>query len=390
MFRDADEATKSLEGLVGQLERFRRQLGGSALSSTAIDQLLPLAEALNEGAADIIDVVVGLEEKEHFGDEESYWNVLRYFCVDGNIGTVRTLEDLWDHLALTFDMTGETLDTLADTLEDWRGDIETDAKVKYKAPGKFAAMGNGYVFYEDPASAARRETRQRVATRPKAAPVTSVPAIKPPEPAAVELTAEEQNTDERIHALLQDFGKPVKQALIVKAIMDSDRTLTHGDILGRIDAMVADGKIYKFKLMKGGPAHLSLNSQDAVVDAEAPVLVAAPEKAEEEIDFALAYEVLGILAGRGRKPGQMMATSQMINSITPRDNGGIPSISELNRVARQLAAKGLVRTDMGTPLGGKGKAKSRAKSRSVFRVGIPDAERQELVRELLASGRLEL
>jgi hypothetical protein len=87
----------------------------------------------------------------------------------------------------------------------------------------------------------------------------------------------------------------------------------------------------------------------------------------------------------------MMATSQMISKISLQDGDDERVITsrDLNTIARLLESKGLVKTDTGTPLQGGGKEKSRAKSREVFRVGIPDSASLDAVRAILQTRGLE-
>jgi hypothetical protein len=387
IFLNPEEAKVALEALLIDMSDFRKQLGGSALSAIAQETLMPLVEELNETAADITDAVFELESKEQFGGEESYWNVFRYFCVEGKRGQVNSVADIWDHLALTFDMSAETYDTLADTLLDWKVDIETDAKKKFKVTGRFEAAGYGYVFYEDLlASRASRQTTKRVASSPKLKAEPEVIEISQTEAEKVE-----DSTEQKIISLIEGFGGSAKQATVVKSAFMQGIDLDYVQMLRIINEMTAAGVIYKFKPLPKSPTHLAL-SEEYIETSPNPVDGKSSEERESTpVDTELAYEILKLLTARGRKPKQMMATSQMISKISLQDGEDERVITsrDLNTIARLLESKGLVKTDTGTPLQGGGKEKSRAKSREVFRVGIPDSASLDAVRAILQTRGLE-
>ncbi len=375
-FRDVDEAKIEGEAILAILARYERRLGTSALSASAIGVLTPVAEQMQGVSERIVERVEDLEEKEIFGDEESYWNTFRFFCVEGNRGTVRTIGELWDHLALSFDMTNETLETLAETLAEWKSDIEADAKAKYGSSGVFTELGGGFVFYEEPLSVEKSRVTVRKVPIKQLAP-------RPAESEVVEDVPELEPMDEIILTTLATIGGVGKQAAVIKMIMNAHTEFEREDVLRQIDKLSAAGKIHKFKPSKDRPAFLALDV-DRVLIAPDTEISESPEKVEE-VDVELAEEVLRILTERNRKPGQMMATSQMINKIEFPDR--IISIRQLNAIARLLEEKNLAYTDTGSPLTGK-QSRSRSRSRSVFRVGIPTSETMQLVRGILADRTL--
>lgn len=160
-FSTAEIAAREGEAVLRALQVYDRMLGASALSGSSKVTLMPIADELRAATERVQTRIENIEEKELFGGDESYWNVFRYFCIEDNRGLLRSVEQVWDHLALTFDMSQETLGSISEALASWKNDIEEDAKQKYKATGVFDEIGVGFVFYEHPESIERRLARQK-------------------------------------------------------------------------------------------------------------------------------------------------------------------------------------------------------------------------------------
>ncbi len=368
-FIDEDEASKALNQLVEVAQVFRERLGRSALASTSQELLAPLAETLAYEAKKIKDNIDEFEEKETFGGEESYWNLFRYFCVEGNRGNIRSLSEIREHLALSYDMSGETLDSLAETVDEWQADIEADALSRFKVQGKFVALESGFVFYEE---IAKTTTSKNLPT-PRAIPhvkTTQVVASEANDPSS----ENPENTEgkvsvslnEAVATLISDHGGSVKQSLIVKAIISSRPGLDRNEVLDAINAMVEDGKVFKFRRSGQGPAYLSAEKD---LETESTIQhtheIESPHE-RKGVDINLARNVLEILTERGRKPGQMIATSQMINTIATGEFSEI-EIRQLNLVVRELEGVGWHELTWGLHLAEKAKQNRGLKRESLSR-----------------------
>lgn len=399
-FADGKEAAKALEAVSRNIRETRKRLAVSALVGSDRDLLMPAAVRIATEAGHVADEVDAIEDKPEFGDEASYWTVFRLFCVENNRGLIRNLVQIWDHLALSFDMGKETFESLEEALLEWSDDITADAESKFGVMGRFEAQGAGYVFYELnlPARRVARPSGSRQApgditpTAIDAGPASTGAHADVETPGPDTVADEEARQCEdvglsgRIIAIVEEADASIRQADIVKLILTDNPELEKERIYGQIEEMVGRGQLIKFRPKKNGAAHLALSQEQvwAVPDLDAGDGEFDTEKLV--VDINIVSRVLAILTERNRKIGQMTATSQMINRLL----GDIPglTIRQLNAHVRSLAKRGLVTTDMGTPLGGT-KEKSRAKSHKVLRVGVGDMKTMALLRDKLASGKLE-
>jgi len=380
-FFDIAEAAKETEQVVAVVEELRRRFGESALSASAQETLLPLTNKLATAALKIHENLSELEEKEPFGSEDSYWNVFRFFCADVNRGVVRSIEDVWSHVALSFDMGSETPDTLLETLEDWKQDFADDAKAKFKVVGELRQVERGFVFVE--LLPAPRPPKQQRRTQPSTRKIT------------IEDTEETAAPTIDIVAIVRNLIPPgvhsVKQADVAKVIVSERPDLEYDEVIEEINRLIKDAGVFKYKPKRNQSSYLtldeevtrSIDSYDDVrkVEEKTPVELIA------EKDIPLSAAIITYVIGTTKHVHEKVSTIKIANNVRKQiPSLGLVETQNVNRLVRALTTYGVMQFDKGAPLRGKGKAKSRSKSRQVMRAGIADQQVREQLKLVAEAG----
>lgn len=371
-----------------RIEELARSMAGVVLINpahkeeivTAANQLADASQGV-QSAANALEIV----KPEAFGDEESYWTAYRMFTIGDNVGKIWSLEEIWQHLAKNYDMSGETLESVADTLFEWKEDIEADAAEK-GLRGVFMQHAPGFVF----------------APRLVSQPIAEVPekASEIPEPVKTSEFIDKQNVAptmrERLARGIQAMmhaspDQVIRQADAKRWILKDNPRLDSEVLQAELDALVAAGMIYKFRRNK--VAYLSLMERP-----DENIVRGATDKEdrpkEELIDVGTAQRVLEALCAPRRHVQQKMMINdlwRLVNGVT--DRGIRPpdeEIDVLKRLCKQLSARGLVvaaSEKIGT---GGVKTKSATSSRRrrsgkmhAFKVGLPNQEIKEKLQRIL-------
>lgn len=389
-FLDNADAILAARELGLEIRQFRTQLGASALSASAMAELLPvLADSIDE-LTRAQGMVEDLEEKEVFGDEDSYWNVFRLFCSENNRGNALSLGAVWGHLAMTYDMSAETPETLADTLAEWTADIEADALTKFKLMGQFKEIeGNyGFVVIEDRSPKPRVRKQQTQVATPVAAAIA---------PEVVEQALETSSSGDIVMALSEMLqasnGGSVRQADFIREIQVMLPDMSREEAIEAINDLHASGSLIKYKPTRGGAARICLDAVAAAAETERNMVEGADQETSndrlrnEAVDYELATSVIHYLIDNLTHVQQKVPTSTIHTALAPSD--ATLTDRDVNTMIRALEGMGVVETDRGALLGGGGKKLSKGKTRQVLRVGLASQEVKVLVKRLIDEDKLD-
>lgn len=385
---DAVLAARELESYA---KVFRTRLGASALSASVMEALLPVLEQSIGEMQRAYAMVEDLEEKEAFGDEESYWTTFRLFCSEANRGRAHSLDVVWSYLAMNYDMSKETDETLAETLDDWKTDIEADALAKFKLVGEFKEIDGKYAFVviED------RSPKPRAQRQPKS-------IVAPASTPSAELgISTEDHTEPTEHNLVVVLGnilnasgsESVRQADFVREIQALMPDVSREEIIAMINELHAAGSLVKYKPVNGGAARICLNAE--TVAAQVPNSqtsdVDASESSErlrdEMLDYVLASKIISHLIDTLTHVQQKVPTSTVRTALADTDMS--LTDRDINATIRSLENMGVVETDRGALLGGGGKKLSKGRTLQVLRVGIASQEVKMLVKRLIDEDKLD-
>jgi hypothetical protein len=324
-----------------RLEKLRTDLASLALSDATRADALAAADSLVQSAMGVREAIVesDTDDNEIFGDEESYWTVYRMFASAANQGRLWSLDEIWEHLAKSYDMSGETYQTVEETLEEWRSDIEQDALDRTGVNGAFMRHEDSYVFAE---------------FQSKSTPTVPVEVVRPPRVqkndtrrAAIEKTTPLQDLGERIKTILKDSTDgTVKQSQVKKALAADGIpvAVTQEQLQETIDALVGGGCFYKFQ--RGGVAHLSLTPRDNEVRGVRQGKSEKDSNGEEPLDIPLSVDILRALCAPGAHYQQKLTLNELWRKIYDVDDKSqaIPDseIEQLKRTCNYLRAIDIV------------------------------------------------
>lgn len=373
-FFDKNEAARAANELLRATETFRRRLASSAFSAGDQESLLPVLASISDGFDKAVDDVRTLEEKELFGEEESYWTVFRFFCSEANRGTNFTIERIWEHLALSYDMSRESVESVAETIGEWAGDICEDAKLKLGIVGTFQQSKDGsFVFVYSQPVVETPPVRQRVSARKKTIEKQKT------------MSKEETIIRQGLSALLSESAPYIRQADLIKFILENNGDTDKEVLYDEINRLKDEGILYKFKITHRGGALLC--TDESVVElytVEKPEMqttspVDNNEGDKADLDIILADSILSNLVNSLSHVQQMKPTINLTQTFG----------QDVNATVRRLRAIGIVRIDRGSQLGGRRKELSKSKSKKVMRVGIINQTMKDQLKEHVQSGTLK-
>lgn len=389
-----DKIVRGVEQLQEDANDLLLRLGTTAFSAT---QIVELNERLNK-LKDTVDATyvaaAELEYKPPFGDEESYRTTFRLFCVGEGKGTVLSIEQIWQHLAKTYDMSAETLDTLLETLDEWASDMELDAKEQMKIAGEFLATEGGYVFAPLRASGLVRVDEAEAQTPiEEASPKPALVNRPDTEPRSVENMFADKFL-QYIRTRLVAEGD-IRQADIKKAAIRINDSLEATELQQYIDSYITEGVIYKYR--EGNVALLSLTPKESLPKASREELDNTDGDLIRALDTNLAAEVLMLLCAPKTHYQQKLDAGTIWRSMNPDESRAPTPEEEKNiRTACRLVEKrykllttgqekigtgGRVRTNSATS-----SIRRRSSSNTIFKIGLASQDAKKRVQAKLAEG----
>lgn len=374
-----------IEATTERIVNFHGNLAGRALSAVDHATVMEATQRLNEAAQALESTVERTVILEEFGGEESYYTVWRLFCAGDHPGTAYTIEEIYDHLAKNYDMSGVSLEALVQDMVDWTKDINDDAK-KAEIPGRFISLDDDvFVFAVSgntiPSSAVIEP--EPVEERKDAEAEVEI-AEEKDQPAEAESdieTKRELNPAEQTILVWFDEQLRVKKSLkkpyTVKELsslfnIDKDETLNI------IDSLVERGMLFK---LKTNPSHAPVLVRELpeetaeVSDAE----YAKKEVAKLRLTPELATEIVRVILDRVQTQQQKVATGNIYTELL--ESGAVNKdviITELNRLMRQMESMGVLVIGTG-----------KSRRREVMQVGISSQEVKDILTSALRQGRLE-
>lgn len=380
-----------------RLRAFQDHLAQSAIKGLVISpELKSATDELVVAATEVEHTLEGLTESlSPFGDEDSYKTVFRSFVVGENLGAERSVESLWPLLEQYYDMDEETIESVAETLEEWADDIQTDA-AELGIRGIFTQHEGNFVFMV-------RASRQEKTEQPALTEVAITPEL---EASVVEnighLEVIEQPNEPRLIDLIANQlhiaeGGTVAQPLLKKTLAKLTGR-TADDLQAEIDALTAEGKL--FKIPRGVKKEISLTPQDIETPEIEETL--ETEKPEQVLDIRMASDIITTLCKPGRHVQQEMTLNELwieINDVVDKQINPFDSeIAELRATSRQLKSMGIVTAGakkIGTGRGARANGVStgshrRRKSASmmVFKVGLVDQATKEDLKAKMQADQL--
>lgn len=251
-------AAAEIRKVTHDINRLTSRLASVALFEAQKPDLVKAGDALLKATKQLEATIAELEPKEQFGGEASYKTVLRLFCKKEGRGRVFRLSEIWQHLALTYDMSAETYETLDETLAEWAADIEIDAPVIFQVKGKFNQIGDdGYKFVESLRPSKPASAKSSIVDTPQQ-PVP-VPIVK-------SATTPERDEERKVLTatrLILAHG-PVRQPAVRKALAGIIPDIDYDRSLLVLDNLVEKGILFRFRgsAPTKGAAWLSLDSED--------------------------------------------------------------------------------------------------------------------------------
>ncbi|HRJ06542.1 MAG TPA: hypothetical protein PK096_03375 [Candidatus Saccharibacteria bacterium] len=380
-FLDVEDALETGRTLLEVTEMFRRRLAASAFGSIDRSGFETIAGGLSRESDAINEVVEAMEDKDTFGDEESYWNVFRFFCLDKSRGKQFTIEEVWRHVAKSYDMSEETTESLADTLREWADDLAEDTFSRFGAKGRLVEIAGTFSF----------------------APLGGEPIVKPVEPSKSFLvpdviesleTEVSKATKEVSDYVLQCVAPgPIKQAELRKQLAEQFPELDEDTVFAILNEMVETGQVFKFKPVPKSAAYFARDESDIdrIIDLYEKKLENTQEREQENetLDIALGAEILSGLAGlkqhlRRLEPVELWRT---INK-----SSGMPEKSDttaIKRAARLMSEMGLVyagemkKGTGGSRSGALSKRGMKSKSTRVFKIGLASYDVKAEIKRLM-------
>ena len=386
--RDTEALLEVFEDDADRLLQLSREMAGVAFADvTEQSAFRAAAQKIVEASQGLQETVNGLEiaKLEAFGGEESYWTVYRLFTIDENRGRIWALDEIWQYLEKNYDLNEETPETLEGTLLEWAIDIETDVAQKRGIQGVFLPQGGGFAFAERLVANPPVEQKDEQKEKPKDSPevVDRKDDIVPP--------VERLTARQRLSAVVQKIieAEPdqiMRQADVKKRILEYNSQLDHGHLQKEINAIVAEGDIFKFRRNK--VAYLSLTERPDEEESRLPVDKEGKREEEEVIDVEVAEAVLQALCAPRRHYQQKITINDLwrtVNNVTDKSRRPPDSeIESLKQVCKQLQKKGLVTANsekMGTggvrTNSGTSSKRRRSSTQFVFKVGLPSQEVKE-------------
>lgn len=387
---DAWALAREIDATTGRIEIFSQRLAERALSAVDHATVADATERLHEATQALKDTVEQTDILQKYGDEESYYTVFRLFCAGDHPGTVYSLEEIYDHLALTYDMSGVRLGKLARDLSEWTKKINDDAK-KAGIQGRFIPFGDGFVF------AVLGNTMPTSAeTEPK--PVEEIEeneakveiAEEKEQPAKTEPDTEtERELAPAEQAILDWFDEQpetgVKQPIAIKELskkfhvaIDATKVI--------IDELIIRGLLYSYKpnpshaalLLRTPPEH-SAETKDGVEKVGDP-----------ELSAQFATEIIKLILGNIQHQQQKIPTSELYRRLCDASIIGTDTTStDFNSMIRYLVRVGVLETDMGSQLTGRRKGSSKGKKVQVLRAGIASQEVKDVLTSAVRQNILE-
>ena len=382
---NAGALASEIDTMTERIVNFRGNLAERALSAVDHATVADATERLHEAAQALKIAVEQTDVLQEYGGEESYYTVFELFCAGDQPGTAYSLEEIYAHLALKYDMGGESLDRLAQDMIDWTKDINDDAK-KAGIQGLFISLDNNnkFVFavpgHTMPASAE---------TEP--APVEE---IKEDE-AEVEIAEEKEQPEENEpdtdterelapaeQAILDWFDeqlghkKSLKQPYAVNEL-SSQLGIGRGEMSSIIDSLVERGLLFR---QRTNPSHAPVLVREL---PEENADVSDKEYAKKEVvklslTPELATEIVRVILDKVETYQQKVPTGYVYAELL--ESGVINKdviITELNSLIRQMETMGILVVGTG---------KSRRKQ--IMQVGISSQEVRARLKQALVHNKL--
>ncbi len=316
---------------------------------------------------------------EPFGGEESYWTMYRMFAADPFRGTPRSMAEVWDILALNYDLSAEDMASIEATLLEWREDIQQDIG-KRGIAASLLPYGNGYVLAERVGPVESWPQPEKPVQRPVAPAPVKIAAL------AVEVEDTRfpiEILKDRIESILSTTYKArMQQPALKKALIEAWPEDNADFLQGRINELVQKGELFKGKVGHSTITWISLqpfeNEKDTPVEN-------IEKDSEKEIDVSLQLGILEVLCA----PGTQVSQRHTLNSIW-RTMHGIetksqavprPEIEKLKQAVKVLRVAGLVE--------GGGVKNRRSSTHVLFKVCLTSQEVKEELQDILANPRAE-
>lgn len=367
-----DSVIIDAERLAEQAGKLLPRLGGAAFTANQIEKLEGVLSELKDTAVALYRVAMELESQETFGEEESYWTTFRFFCTPDRAGTVFSVDELWEHLAKSYDMSAETRATLDETIREWTEDIEADAVVKFNLKGVFEKNKGGFVFIPYgpwPATKVVPAAEQKPLTDPEEEIVAEkvVPRQTPEDIFANRFL-------EYIKKRLSSEGD-LRQPDIKKSATQLNNILNPVTLQELIDTFVSNGSIYKYT--RGGAALLSLTPKESLSKADQVEEQEAEDNLIRALNTDLAAEILQLLCGPKTQWQQRLTLGEIWKRIHPEEERAATPEEE-----KEIRDAGRIVSDRyGLLLTGEGKAGKNPK----FTIGLVSQTAKNTVRAKIAS-----
>lgn len=370
-----------------RIDELRALLACATLAISDRQDLLAVAQDMEIFAADIrsgAETTSENNDRERFGGEESYWTLYRMLCVNGAAGTPFTLEEIWKRMARNYDMTGEKLESLEETIFEWADDLHDDALAKRGISGRVVMSPLGVTF----------ATYGEIEEAPKAQPVQAPLRRSDVRPSRRE--QENERIERAREYVIECLGESVVKQAVVRKDLHDDYALTQNDSLALIDSMSQTGRLVKFKAGPTNVAYLASNDEHAERFRQSFVVAAAEKQSgKEQFDFMLGADILKALAAE-RQAARQLETAELWQRM--HDSSVRPSKDEatrLNRAARVLAGHGLLKVGQAkrglraSEPGTKRMSIKGAKSKhdTVFKIGLQSQAIKDEVKRIVGAGQ---
>ncbi len=398
-FSEHDAILGEIQSEIERIDAITNALAGVALSSAnGHHDLIEVSANLATKSNQLLDTVRALEIveskdfKEPFGDEESYYTVLRLFTQDKNVGTVLSLEHVWEYLSKNYDMTAETPATLRQTLHEWAADIRADARERRGIDGFFGSHEDGFVFSYSSVDALKTDMQKVV----KQAVVTKKPVIK--KAVIIDEETEEVappviDVKQMIVDAVSRQGEPYKQADLKRFLKEQRIRLSDDEVQAYIDTNVADGLLFKHR--RNGNAYLWIEPDNEIVVKKKNV----SEKNEKpiHIDIDCAVKIIVVLVAPGSHVEEKLTMQELWRRMNDDRTSRIPEdqLLAIKRVCRQLESIGI--TEAGEYKYGTGGIRTnsatsskrrRSASHTTFKVRLASQEVKAELKKLMSENTI--
>lgn len=372
-----------MRNVTSNVKDLTARLAGIALSEAQKPALVEAGDDLLEVTKRLQERIAELEAKEPFEGEAPYWTVFRLFCIEDNRGKVFTLDEILQYLALSYDMSAETYDTLDETLAEWAEDIAEDAKEIFRVHGTFKQIGDdGYAFVESLRQPKLKPTRSK-----KVEETSQKPTLQDIlQPIAAHERDKEQEVLEAVMLILADG--PARQPDVRKALVAVMPGVEYDSSLQILDSLVEKRLLFRFKVAsaKKGAAYLSLNEEDALRASETQdEQQAGKELGKKEVRLDIPVAVATINALLSKEKWNQRFTVQNIwaslddavkdslqgsESTRKREEAGVKAVGTACQV---LSRFGIIE---------RGMFRIRSRGRREFKSGIASHEIWEYLKQL--------